>query len=159
MIWIGNCGTTLRKMTLGMPGWLSDWASAFGSGHDPGIPGSSPTSGSLHGACFSLCLCLCLSLCLSWKQIKSLNIYTPLKAFFKKRFYLFMRERERGRDRGRGRSRLPARRLMWDSIPEPGITHWAKGRGSTAELPRHPFFFFFKIFPSPCLCSHFLSNK
>ena len=30
-----------------------------------------------------------------------------------------MRDRERDRDTGRGRSRLPAGRLMWDSIPGP----------------------------------------
>ena len=52
----------------------------------------------------------------------------------------FMRdkERERGRDIGRGRSRLPARSPMWDSIPDPWITPWGKGRCSTAEPPRPP---------------------
>ena len=47
-------------------------------------------------------------------------------------------ERERGRDTGRGRSRLPAGRLMWDSIPDPRISTWAEDRRSTAEPSRHP---------------------
>ena len=47
-------------------------------------------------------------------------------------------DRERGRDLGRGRSRLHARSPTWDSIPDPGITPWAKGRGSTAKPPRCP---------------------
>ena len=42
-----------------------------------------------------------------------------LLLFFKDFIYLFMRDTERGRDTGIGRSRLPTRRLMWDSIPGP----------------------------------------
>ena len=42
--------------------------------------------------------------------------------FFFLRFYLFMRDTERGKDTGRGRSRLPARSLIWDLIPNPRIT-------------------------------------
>ena len=48
-------------------------------------------------------------------------------------FYSWKTHRERGRDTGRGRSRLLAGNLMWDSIPDPGITPWAKGRRSTTE--------------------------
>ena len=38
------------------------------------------------------------------------------------RFYLFIHERhtESGRDIGRGRSKLPVRRLIQDSISDPG---------------------------------------
>ena len=39
----------LKRIYLGVPGWLGSWASAFGSGHDPGVPGSSPTLGSPQG--------------------------------------------------------------------------------------------------------------
>ena len=59
-------------------------------------------------------------------------------AFFKD---LFIHERhtERGRDIGRGRrSRLHAGSPMWDSILDPGITPWTKGRCSMVEPPRHP---------------------
>ena len=43
--------------------------------------------------------------------------------FYFLRFYLSIPERyrERDRDTGRGRSRLPARSLMWDLIPDPRI--------------------------------------
>ena len=61
--------------------------------------------------------------------------------FFKIFIYLSMRVRERGRDIGWGRSRLPARSLMWDSILDPRIMPWAKGRHSTAEPPRCPYNF------------------
>ena len=33
---------------------------------------------------------------------------------------------------------------MWDSIPDSGITPWAKDRSSTTESPRHPYFLYFK---------------
>ena len=59
--------------------------------------------------------------------------------FFLKVLFIHERHRERGRDMGRGRSRLPARSLMWDSIPDPRITPWAEGRCSTAEPPKCPF--------------------
>ena len=53
------------------------------------------------------------------------------------KIYLFMWDTEKGRDTGRGRSGLPARSLMWDSIPDPGIMPWAKGWANQAswELP------------------------
>ena len=54
-----------------------------------------------------------------------------------------MRDTERGRDIGRGRSKLPMGSPMWDSIPGPRITTWAKGRCSTTEPPRHPWHFFY----------------
>ena len=50
-----------------------------------------------------------------------------LDDYFFKRFYLFInerhrkKERERGTDLGRGRTRLHARSLMQDSIPDPRI--------------------------------------
>ena len=49
-----------------------------------------------------------------------------------------MRDTEREADIGRGRSRLHAGIPMWDSIRNSRITPWAKGRRSTAGLPRHP---------------------
>ena len=39
--------------------------------------------------------------------------------FFKKKKFIYERDRERGRDTGRGRSRLPVGSLMWDSILGP----------------------------------------
>ena len=69
-----------------------------------------------------------------------------LYLFIFKIFYLFIHKRykERGRDIGRGRSRLPVRSLRWDSIQDPGVTTWAKGRCSTTEAPRCPDTGFFK---------------
>ena len=61
-----------------------------------------------------------------------------LFTFLKKISFIYSWETQRGRDIGRGRSRLPTSSPMWDSIPGPGITPWAKGRCSTAEPPRHP---------------------
>ena len=63
---------------------------------------------------------------------------------FFKRYYSFIHhsletQRQRSRDIGRGRSRLHAETLMWDSILDPGIMHWAKDRRSTAELPGCPW--------------------
>ena len=58
-----------------------------------------------------------------------------MKNFFKILF-IHERHREKGIDIGRGRNRLPARSLMWDSIPGPRITTWAKGRCSTTVPPR-----------------------
>ena len=34
---------------------------------------------------------------------------------------------------------------MWDSILDPGITPWAKGRHSTAEPPRRPYILILKL--------------
>ena len=55
------------------------------------------------------------------------------------------REREIGRDTGRGRSRLHARSLTQDSIPDSRIMPWAKGRHQTTEPPRDPQEFRFLI--------------
>ena len=68
----------------------------------------------------------------------------PYKLFLLRFFLRFIyswetqTERKRGRDIGRGRSRLFTGSLMWDSIPDPGITPWANGRHPTAEPPRRP---------------------
>ena len=40
-------------------------------------------------------------------------------SFFKGFIHLFMRDTQKGRDTGRVRSKLPAKSLMWDSIPGP----------------------------------------
>ena len=56
-----------------------------------------------------------------------------------------MRDTERGRDIGQGGSRLHARSPIWDSIPDPMITPWAKGRCSTAEPLGHPNSTFWSI--------------
>ena len=56
-----------------------------------------------------------------------------------------MRDTQRGRGIGRGRSRLPAGSLMRDSIPGPWDPNLgAKGRCSTTEPPRHPYYTVFK---------------
>ena len=54
--------------------------------------------------------------------------------------YLFMRDIdwEKGRDIGRGRSRLLTRSLMRDSIPDPGITTWAKAGAQQLSHPGVP---------------------
>ena len=50
-----------------------------------------------------------------------------------------MRDRERGRQRYRQREKqAPCRSLMRDSIPDPGITPWVKGRRSAIEPPGIP---------------------
>ena len=59
--------------------------------------------------------------------------------FFFKILFIYLCEAETGRDIDRRRSRLPAGSTMWDSIPDPGIIPWAKGRHSTTEPPRCPF--------------------
>ena len=52
-------------------------------------------------------------------------------------------ETHREKQRHRRRIKLHAGSPIQDSIPDPGITPWAKGRHSTAEPPRCPFFFLF----------------
>ena len=60
-----------------------------------------------------------------------------------------MRETERGGDIGRGRSRLPVGEPDLRLNPRtPGIMTWAKGRCSTTEPAKCPYFFSFKsIYP------------
>ena len=65
--------------------------------------------------------------------------------FFKVFIYVFLRDsqretqRQRCRDTGGERSGIHAGSPLWDWIPgPPGITPWAKGRGSTTETPRRP---------------------
>ena len=60
--------------------------------------------------------------------------------FFRFFIYSFMRdtEREKGAETGRGRTRLPTGSMIWDSIPNPRITPWAKDRCSTTEPPGVP---------------------
>ena len=68
------------------------------------------------------------------------NLIAKKNYYYFLKIYLFIHERHRvrGRDTGRRRSRLLSGRLMWDSIPDPGITPPAEGRCSTAEPPRRP---------------------
>ena len=78
-------------------------------------------------------------------ELTPLSLYSDLLYFswlmFLKDLFIYSweteREKEKGRDTGKGRSRLPARSRMWDSIPDPRITSWAKDRCSTVEPPRH----------------------
>ena len=68
-----------------------------------------------------------------------------LPTLFLNIYFIFIYSRETQRDReaetqaeGDTCRGLPGRSLTWDSIPDPGITSQAKGRRSTAELPRRP---------------------
>ena len=103
------------------------------------------------------------------REVEVAQDTTFFKELFFLKIYLFMRDRKRGGNVGRGRSRLHAGSPMWDSIPDPRITPWAKGRCSTAELPRCPskhFHIHLLIYPDTalwdrcgkCLHSHFTDD-
>ena len=98
-----------------MPGWLSGWVSAFGSGHDPGI----------------------------WDQVSHWASYREPSSLFLSFFILFIYSWETQRERQR--HRLLTESPMPDSVLDPGIMPWAKGRRSTSEPPRAPkkLLFFF----------------
>ena len=76
-----------------------------------------------------------------WIQAFASRIWVVVVFFSKDFINLFMKDRKSVRDTGRGRrSRLHARTLMWDSIPDSRIIPWVKGRRSTTEPPRRPCF-------------------
>ena len=70
------------------------------------------------------------------ESTESISFFLSLKDLF---IYSWETQSERERQRpGRGRSKLPTGGPMWDSIPDPRITTWAKGRRPTAKPPRRP---------------------